>query len=357
LLARSSIEVSGPLPRWCASLPVTALASLLYGAVVQARNRWYDRNPERSVKVSCPVISIGGIRAGGSGKTPVVMLLVDLLLQRGRTVAVLSRGYKRHGTAPLLLAPDEQASWRLLGDEPAMIRRAYPQTWLGIGADRCSNAAKLEKRMGSGAVVLLDDGFQHRRLRRDCDIVCIHEELFSDHLLPRGYLREPLSGLHRASLLFLVGTRERIDALYSVGKKLTKLFPELPQFLLLQEFAGWVNVTDGTITQTLPFEHPAAFCGIARPHRFFSMLAAKGITPCRKVVFGDHHNYTERDFSLLRKLYSYGLVTTEKDAVRLKELPNLPENRLWYGKMRLTFVENRSLHRFNEYITEVIPPE
>ena len=126
-------RINTPLPRWIASSPVAALASRLYGAAVHLRNRRYDRHPDTAVGVHVPVISIGGIRAGGTGKTPTALLLAELLQQQGYTVGLLSRGYKRTGRQPVIVAPDETIDWERTGDEPAMLRAAVPGIWLGIG--------------------------------------------------------------------------------------------------------------------------------------------------------------------------------------------------------------------------------
>ena len=346
--------LSSPLPKWLARSPVASGASRLYREVIDRRNTWYRRHPRFVEHVRPPVFSIGGIRAGGTGKTPAVMLLLEILQRQGYTAGVLSRGYKRTGKEPVIVAPEDKVVWEQTGDEPAMIRNASPQAWLGIGSERTANAAVLQERMGDRAVLLLDDGFQHRRLHRDADIVCIHETVFEDRLLPQGYLREPVESLERANVFFLIGTPQQKEQLSAVGERLSVLFPGIPHYLLYQEFAGWVNVHNKTENTELPFEAPVALCGIARPGRFFDLIEASGIKPVRKMAFPDHYRYRDYDFSLLRKLYSHGLITTEKDAVRLSSRVEIPEDCLWYLKVRLQFSENESFNRFNHYIKAVL---
>ncbi|MBN1761016.1 MAG: tetraacyldisaccharide 4'-kinase [Chitinispirillaceae bacterium] len=343
-----------PLPRWFAGTPAAAAASLLYGTAVHLRNRHYDHYPESAGKVSLPVISIGGIRAGGTGKTPAVMLLATILQQQGYEVGLLSRGYKRTDREPVIVAPGETVEWERTGDEPAMLRAACPGIWLGIGQDRTPNARFLCERMGNRAVLLLDDGFQHRKLHRDLDILCLHESLFIDRLLPQGYLREPVTALGRAQVFFLTGNRDREKQLLYVDEKLAHRFPEVPRFLLFNDVVAWVNARTGEETQKVPFSAPVAISGIARPERFFDLLARDGVQPCRKMVFTDHYHYTDYDIAALRKLYSQGLITTEKDAVRLSSLDDIPEDSLWYLKVRLQFSENSSFNRFNHYINAVL---
>jgi tetraacyldisaccharide 4'-kinase len=345
------------LPRpIAASLPASACAKI-YGAAVTARNRRYDRTSSSRIRMlECPVISIGGIRAGGTGKTPVTILVAELLQSYNLTIGILSRGYKRKGRNSLCIAPDESINWEAIGDEPAMMRQRLPRTWLGIGADRFENGRRLSERMGKRSVLLLDDGFQHRRLHRDLDIVCIHETLFSDRLLPQGYLREPVESLARANLFFLISAPDRLDRMKNVGRHLAERYPSIGQFFLQYEHAGWVNFKTGALTETISAEHPVAVCGIARPERFFDTIDSLSIRPCRKLAFPDHFRYTDYYFRSLRELYSQGLITTEKDAVRLRGLSNIPAEQSWYLKMRLKFAENESFDRFHHYIRNIDSP-
>jgi tetraacyldisaccharide 4'-kinase len=339
-----------PLADPVAASAIASGAAFLYRKAVELRNHGFDRHPDRIVSVQRPVISIGGIRAGGSGKTPLTMLLIDSFSRLGYDVAVLSRGYKRKGRAPLIIAPDETIAWEMVGDEPAMMRTAYPGIWLGIGANRSSSAINLEKRINEKAIFLLDDGFQHRRLHRDLDIVCIHESILTDRLLPQGYLREPIESLGRSHVLFLITTEKRIQQMQNVGKQLLSRFPGHDQFILINKIEGWVNALSGEVRREQPFATPIAVCGIARPERFFESLNELGVDCCKKIVFSDHYNYRESDFSSFRKLYSQGFVTTEKDIIRLKAKNSIPLENLWYLKMRLHFFENDSSDRFSHYI-------
>lgn len=343
---------ASPLPRWLARMPVSAAAAMVYGMGVRHHNVRYDRRKKKIRRVNRPVISIGGIRAGGTGKTPTVMLLIDFLNRMSVTTAVLSRGYRRTGSAQCLVTPQEgPVDWHETGDEPAMIRAAFPNTYLGVGADRYRSAIALERHLDQQSVFLLDDGFQHRKLHRDIDIVCLHESVFTDRLLPQGYLREPVAALARADILFLISSPEQKNAMSATGRKLARMYPDLQQYHLVQNFAGFVHMQSGIVTDSLPFKNPGAFCGIARPERFFSFLASSGVVPVKKLAFSDHYRYRECDILSLRELYSQGLVTTEKDVVRLIGLPSVPEEKIWYLKMRLDFAENESFDHFNHYIT------
>lgn len=353
-MRNTPLSFDSPLPRRLAESFAATAAASLYGTIVAYRNRYYDwRRSGHTTKIKRPVISIGGIRAGGSGKTPAVMLLAGFLQQLDYEVAVLSRGYKRSVRSPLQVAPGEPVPWKHIGDEPAMIRLACPHVWLGIGSSRSLNAKLLLPRMGERSLFLLDDGFQHRTLHRDLDIVCIHETIFSDRLLPQGFLREPIEVLSRAHIFFLIAAEHRIGPIREVGERLKEQFPAIDQFILIEKKEGWVNLKSGETAQSLPCQTPVAFCGIARPERFFESITACAITPCRKITFPDHYTYTENDFFPMRELYSNGLITTEKDAVRLRELQGIEAEKIWYLKIRLQFSENDSLGKFQHYITNI----
>jgi tetraacyldisaccharide 4'-kinase len=340
-----------PLPSWLARSPLATLPAGAYGIAVRKRNQRYDSGRKKISHVDRPVVSVGGIRAGGTGKTPSVMFLIEQLSRMHFQTAVLSRGYRRKTNGRRIVTPsDGKVPWEEIGDEPAMIRTAYPDTCLGIGADRYQCAKQLEYHLGKRSVFLLDDGFQHRRFHRNVDIVCIHESIFSDRLLPQGYLREPLSALARADVLFLTGSESQLSVMRELSVKLAIVFPKAEQFILLQKVAGWVHMESGEISDTIPCRHPAAFCGIARPERFFSFLPSIGVQPSKNIAFSDHYRYRECDILSLRELYSQGLVTTEKDIVRLKGVPSVPVEKVWYLKIRLDFAENESFDRFSHYI-------
>ena len=196
-----------PLPPFLSrSFPVRFL-SYLYTVAVRYRNNRFDRNLSLSVQAKRPVISIGGIRAGGTGKTPASLLVGHHLRSLDLPVAFLSRGYRRKNKQQQIVSPHEEVHWEAVGDEPAMIHADLPETWLGIGSDRVASAEKLSSIIPEKTIFVLDDGFQHRKIRRDLDIVCINESTLTDKMLPSGYLREEVSSLKRAHLLFLIGSQ------------------------------------------------------------------------------------------------------------------------------------------------------
>jgi len=274
--------------------------SAIYGAVVRTRNALYDQKLFRSQRLQGSVISVGNISTGGSGKTPFVILLGELLKARGIPFDVLSRGYGRSTRGVLLVDPGGLP--QDFGDEPLLIARRL-QVPVVVGEDRYEAGRFAESRFGA-QLHLLDDGFQHRGLARDFDIVLVTPEDARDRLLPAGRLREPLRSLQRA------------DAVVLTSGASPESFPVAGKMV-------W-RVRRGIVTQNLAQPVPArpiVFCGIARPQNFLLQLRAAGIDPIAEAFYRDHHTYTERDIrdllQLRQRSEAGGFVTTEKDAVNL----------------------------------------
>jgi tetraacyldisaccharide 4'-kinase len=276
--------------------PLSAILSVTYGGVIGARNTFYDRRWLRSRSLQGPVISVGNLSTGGSGKTPFVILLGELLKARGIGFDVLSRGYGRRTRGVLLVEPGGLP--RDFGDEPLLIARRL-QAPVVVGEDRYEAGRFAESQFGA-RIHLLDDGFQHRRLARDFDIVLVTPEDGRDSLLPGGRLREPLRSLHRA------------DAVVLTSGATVEAFP-------LANKTVW-RVRRSILPQNVP-PRPVMFCGIARPQNFLLQLRAAGIEPVAEASFRDHHAYTEKDvhdlLQLQKRSEGGGFVTTEKDAVNL----------------------------------------
>ncbi len=270
--------------------------SAAYGLVTGTRNALYDLRWLRPRPLQGFVISVGNISTGGSGKTPFVILLGELLKARGIGFDVLSRGYGRKTRGVLLVDPSGLP--RDFGDEPLLIARRL-QAPVVVGEDRYEAGRFAESRFGA-QIHLLDDGFQHRGLARDFDIVLVTPDDARDRLLPAGRLREPLSSLRRADAVVLASGASP-DSFPVSGKTV------------------W-RVRRGIVARDVP-ARPVAFCGVARPQNFLLQLRAAGIDPVAEAFFRDHHAYTERDvrdlLQLRQRSEAGGFVTTEKDAVNL----------------------------------------
>jgi tetraacyldisaccharide 4'-kinase len=272
------------------------LLSSIYGGIVGARNTLYDRGVLRARRLQGSVVSVGNLSAGGSGKTPLVLLLGELLKARQIKFDVLSRGYGRTTRGVLLVDPSGLP--QQFGDEPLLIARKL-QVPVIVGEDRYQAGLFAESRFGP-QLHLLDDGFQHRQLARDFDIVLVTPQDATDHLLPGGRLREPMSSLRRA------------DAVILTSGASADSFP-------LEGKLVW-RVRRGIVPQNVP-PRPIVFCGIARPQNFVLQLRAASIDPIAEAFYRDHHAYSEKDvrelLDLKHRSEAGGFITTEKDAVNL----------------------------------------
>jgi tetraacyldisaccharide 4'-kinase len=271
--------------------------STLFGAGVALRNALYRRHILKSHQLSRPVVSVGNLSVGGTGKTPFVIMLGGLLKQRGIEFDVLSRGYGRKSKEVLVVDPE--GSPEQFGDEPLLMARKL-QAPVVVGADRFQAGLLAESRFPQSRMHILDDGFQHLRVRRDFDIVLLSDEDFGEPLLPVGRLREPLSSLERADAVVLAS-----NSLVPLSAK--SVWRVRRSMVFLQ-----------------PMTRVVAFCGIARPHQFFSGLRKLGMDLAETLAFPDHHRFSRRDVrALLRakqQTGAAGFITTDKDAVNLGEL-------------------------------------
>jgi len=271
------------------------LASI-FGAGVRLRNALYDRGNLPVRRLQGPTISVGNLSVGGSGKTPFVLLLGELLKTRGVKFDVLSRGYGRHTQGVLRVEPG--GSSRDFGDEPLLIARRLGVPVV-LGEDRYEAGVFAEKEFGPQLHVL-DDGFQHRALARDFDIVLVTPDNARDRLLPAGLLHEPVSSLRRADAVVL--TSGASPQAFPVDGKLV-----------------W-RVRRGIVAKNVP-ARPVAFCGIARPQSFLLQLRTAGVQPAAEAVYRDHYIYREEDVRELLRVKTEseaeGFVTTEKDAINL----------------------------------------
>jgi tetraacyldisaccharide 4'-kinase len=279
--------------------------------VVQARNALYDRGVLPVRKLQGPVVSVGNLSVGGSGKTPFVILLGEWLKSRSIQFDVLSRGYGRQ-TRNIALV-DATGSSREFGDEPLLIARRL-RVPVVVGANRYRAGVWAEKKFGP-QLHILDDGFQHRGLARTFDIVLVGPEDAQETLLPKGRLREPLGSLERADAVVFTNRDQRVADPLSALHLLGKLAWHVRRGILANDVAA----------------KPVAFCGIAKPDNFMSQLRAAGIEPAAEKFYRDHHAYVDEDIQNLLQIRDRsgadGFVTTEKDAVnlgqRLRELQPL----------------------------------
>ena len=256
-------------------------------------------------KLKWPVVSIGNLSTGGSGKTPLAIALAKALTARGLHVDVLSRGYGRRSALPLSV--NATGAVEEFGDEPLLIAREA-QVPVYVAAERYQAGLLAERDAAEqSGVHLLDDGFQHRQLARDVDILLLSRRDLNDRLLPAGNLREALHAAKRAQVIAIPAEEADLEAeIKARGWK--------AQIWRLRRRMEIPHI-DGPV---------AAFCGIARPQQFFEGLESAGLRLAAQRAFPDHHNYTAADFARLasaaRSAGAAALLTTEKDRVRIGAL-------------------------------------
>jgi tetraacyldisaccharide 4'-kinase len=296
--------------------------SFAYRAIVAIRNHLYDLGILEQVKLPCPVISIGNITAGGTGKTPMTVLTANGLRAHGLRPAILSRGYGGRLTtsgnvvsdgASILLSPEEA------GDEPVLIAKAAPGIPVLTGPDRCVSGKLVIEKFGAD-VLVLDDAFQHRRLFRDVNIVLLDEDrpFGNGRLLPAGPLREPPTALNRADVIVKTGisrgARERKKPAVPVN---------IPVFRARYQP---LDIIQGKDNQLLPpgslqGRKVYAFTGIAAPDKFRATLEGMGAKVIKFLAFPDHYFYKQADVQAIageaKALNAEMVITTEKDGVKL----------------------------------------
>jgi len=283
---------------------------------------------KRRARLSAPVISVGNIVAGGTGKTPMTLWLCRFLAENGFHPAVLSRGYGRKSREPAAVptgSGDLSALSRIFGDEPVLMAERLHGVPVWVGRERlASGKAALEK--GGVDIFVLDDGFQHLALDRDLDIVLLdcRSPFGNGFLLPRGPLREPVSSLERADALILTHAdcEQRVA---EIKENLEKAFPGKPVFACRHRLSGFRMASGGRVLphDILKGVKAVGFAGIAGPEGFFQSLEKERIQLCGCFSFSDHYRYTEAD--LLRIVESATrskaeiIITTAKDFVRVPQ--------------------------------------
>jgi tetraacyldisaccharide 4'-kinase len=279
--------------------------STAFRFIVQARDKLYRSGILSSARLNYPVVSVGNLTLGGTGKTPLVIALAERFKTMNFHPVILSRGYGRTSREVLIASP--ASAWQEIGDEPALMMRRLKDVPVVVGADRYQ-AGQLAERKQLGNVFILDDGFQHRRLHRDVDIVTIDPAEWSkrEALLPTGRWREPKHALGRAD----------VACIQEIPGTVAPVLP-IPAFMVKTEIQGVFKNDVRVELESLKSGNLVAIAGIAKPERFFAALEELGIRPKRYLRFRDHHRYSRKDID---KLNGELCITTEKDAVRLQDI-------------------------------------
>ncbi len=307
--------------RWPAALLLPF--SLLYGLVMSVRNYCYDWGILKIQRLLCPVISVGNVTVGGTGKTPTVAFLARYFLSKGKKVCILSRGYGRVSGGTVIVSDGERilASVQEAGDEPFLLAKSLAGVSVIVDEDRVRGGRIAEIRFKPD-VILLDDGFQHRRLHRDLDIVTFKSSrpLGNGFVLPAGPLRERLRHLKRADCLWING-----DAMGGVDfRKLTGQGKKVINARYVP--SGIVDALGRRFPADLAGGRVFAFCGLANPFGFKNSLIQAGATIERFLRFSDHHFYSAHDIETIKKAFGESradcIMTTEKDWVKLPKEMN-----------------------------------
>ncbi len=277
--------------------------SMAFRLLLRARETLYREGVLATRRLNHPVVSVGNLTVGGTGKTPLVITLADKFRTLGYKPVILSRGYMRKSRDVIIVG----SSWEEAGDEPFLMKRRLCDVSVVVGADR-HKAGILAERNELGNLFILDDGFQHRRLYREVDIVTINPAEWRDGeaLLPTGPWREPKTAIQRAHVACV---------LEMPGVSLPSL--PIPAVRVQTRIEGIYKDEIAVSPHELRGREIVAFAGIAGPERFFASLESLGLSLKQRIVFRDHHPFSKQD---IERLKGDVLITTEKDAVRLQGL-------------------------------------
>ena len=339
------------------------LLSFFYGWAVSARIFLYARGIFSTHSLPCKVVSVGNITLGGTGKTPFVCLLSEMIQSKGFRVAILSRGYKGNFKDPFALVTDGERilmGAREAGDEPYLLAEKLRGVPVIVGKERWLSGKYAVERFQT-EVVILDDGFQHLPLKRDLNLLLIDSSspFGNGYVFPRGVLREPLKELCRADALLLTKVHDCAN-IKNLKENLKKKLVAYPIFET-DYTPGEVRIA-GSL-RALPSGHLKgkkilAFSGLARPESFQKTLLGLEAKIVGVEAFPDHHGYVQEDVEKLwqraAKLNAEALVTTEKDMVRLKDCSMGPLP-LWVLSIQHVF-EGDHQSRFEEFLFSRLGP-
>jgi len=329
--------------------------AVIYGLVTSLRNLLYDLNILKTIEIPVPVIAVGNITAGGTGKTPFVIALSEFLLGHGFRVAVIARGYRRQSRGQVIVSDSRQVLTQAYraGDEPYLIARKLPQGVVIANADRII-AARTALEKYNCDVIVADDAFQHRRLARDLNILLWDPHMPSREcsLLPVGRLRESLRGLRRADYLIFTKTDEIDEKKVASFKKYN---PRLTCFSAPLIITRLETLSGEKISPaTLSGKNVLAFSGLGNPAQFEATI--RKLAPARIAFhrFPDHHKYTTTElYQLISAAQSNDcdyLLTTEKDAV------NFPESGAFPVKILILIIELKLDEKLKAAVLQNVPP-
>lgn len=299
-----------------------SFASFFYRKLIFLRNLFYEKKIFAQKKASCPVISIGNITCGGTGKTPVTLLLSEILIGNGIKTAIASRGYRSKSESKTVIGAQGKGPLfppEIIGDEPYLLAKRCPKILLGVGKNRFKSCVKL---LSEGAqIILLDDGMQHRKLYRDLEIVVLHGnrlDLKKEHYLPKGFLRDEPKRLKEADLILVNHTNKNdftriLDSI--------RVYSNAP-VCVIEAIKEGIYSLDNSQKYSIENTLVGVFCAVAEPEPFFKQIEEKKAKIVNRLVLPDHEGILDKDLQKFAKSCKRAgaklLVCTEKDAVKIK---------------------------------------
>jgi len=320
--------------------------SVIYHGITQVRNTLYNENLLKSQSYELPIIAVGNLNTGGTGKSPMIEYLLKII-GKNKKVATLSRGYKRESKGFQLVHVNDSAS--KVGDEPLQFKNKYPETFVAVDANRREGIAELMKF--SPDVILLDDAFQHRKVKAGFYILLTtYEDLYvNDLILPAGNLRESASGASRADVILVTKCPE--DLSEEKMKEIEKQLKPLPNQKIFFSAIGYsdkiFSIKDSMDFENIRRKTFTVVTGIANPRSLLKYLRKNEIA-FNHLNFPDHHNFTDKEIKKLQSLSE--IITTEKDYMRLKD--RLPADKLFYLPIQVHILKNRE--QFNSQVLSFI---
>ena len=309
--------------------------SILYSAIASIRNYCYDNGLLKSYPFNLPIIAVGNLSVGGTGKTPQIEFLIRLLSNKYK-VATLSRGYKRKSSGFILA--DANVNAKIIGDEPYQYFTKFPDIQVAVDADRKNGIEQLLSNSSKPDVILLDDAYQHRRVKAGFYILLTsYNELYSDDFqLPTGNLRENRSGAKRANVIVVTKCPSDLSKQeQEIIKRKLAILPNQTLFFSTIEFDEYVySENEKQLVSEIQNVDKLLLAGIAKPQSFFAHLQSDN-KAC--LTFSDHHQFSEKDLlEIKNKAQNNIIITTEKDYMRLKV--SLPKEQLYFLPIKTKFL-------------------
>ncbi|WP_163399048.1 tetraacyldisaccharide 4'-kinase [Flavobacterium fluviatile] len=312
--------------------------AILYGFITSIRNFLFDKGILKSTSFDVPVIAVGNLSVGGTGKTPQIEYLIRLLSDNYR-VATLSRGYKRKSEGFVLA--DSASNAEILGDEPFQFYQKFPNIQVAVDADRTNGITQLLSQKTKPEIILLDDAYQHRKVKAGFYILLTaFDDLYADDfMLPTGNLRESRSGANRANIVVVTKCPKNLsdEKQEEIRLKLELNYSQQIYFTFIDYDDAVYNKEEGIAVSQIELESKLLLAGIAKPKPFFDYLKNEN-DEC--LIFPDHHHFSEADLNDIKnKAQNKKIITTEKDYVRLKGSGLISQ--LYYLPIKSSFINYR----------------